>query len=354
MRYRLLIIVLLLQVVFYSCTESSGEAPEDTLELNKNELTIGVGEEEILTIVEAPSFNETLVWSSDNEDVASVFHGIVSAKSSGTATVTATYGNITANCIVTVPERTYQLVWSDEFDGTELNEDNWGYDIGNGNWGWGVGEKGYSTSRTENVRVENGLLTIEARKEEMGGMPYTTARIKTKGKKDFTYGKIEARLKVPSGVGTWPAFWMLGYGSWPAVGEIDIMEHVGYDPETFHCALHTLNKNGLNGKNFLAHQELDQNVADDFHIVTMEWVEKEFMGFDRIHIYIDGVKSGTFAETPQLQDSGDWPFGGDNKFFFILNLAIGGNWGGVNGIDDAIFDNPVLYQVDYVRVYQLL
>ena len=180
---------------------------------------------------------------------------------------------------------------------------------------------------------------------------YTSARIITKDKQDFKYGKIEARLQVPKGRGTWPAFWMLGYGRWPQAGEIDMMEYVGYDPNTFHCALHTANKNGMNGRNQKGHMAFDEDVANDFHTITMEWVENEFMGFDRIHIYIDGVKSHTFAETAQLRDSGDWPF--NDNFFFILNLAIGGSWGGALGVDDAMFDSPVLFKVDYVRVYQL-
>ena len=183
------------------------------------------------------------------------------------------------------------------------------------------------------------------------GKSYTSGRINTKNNKHFAYGKVEARLKVPKGVGTWPAFWMLGYGSWPGCGEIDIMEHVGYQPKTFHCALHTLNRNGMNGQNEHAQQTLDQDVANDFHVITMEWVENEIQGYDRMHFYVDGLKTASFSETKQLQESGDWPFNDD--FFFIVNLAIGGTWGGSQGIDDSMFDNPVLYQVDYIRVYQL-
>jgi beta-glucanase (GH16 family) len=107
----------------------------------------------------------------------------------------------------------------------------------------------------------------------------------------------------------------------------------------------------MNGQNAHSSQTLDLPAANDFHTVTMEWVENEFMGYDRIHIYIDGVRTTTFGETKQLQDSGDWPFNDD--FFLIINLAIGGNWGGSQGIDDTMFDIPVLYKVDYVRVYQL-
>ena len=351
MRIKILFLLVLLQGVALSCSKNNDGSSDEALVLNKSEMTLNFGEEETLTVVKAPGSNETLIWETDNKEVATVFHGIVTAQQSGTATITATFGAFTAECVVTVNERTYQMVWSDEFDGTELDTDMWTYEIGNGNWGWGNGEEQYYTDRKENVRVENGMLTIEARKEEFGGRPYTSARIITKNKKDFTYGKIEARIKVPSGRGTWPAFWMLGYGSWPRAGEIDIMEHVGYDPKTFHTALHTKNKNGTNGQNFSGHKTFDDNVADEFHTITMEWVEEEFLGFDRIHIYVDGVKTKTFGETAQLQDSGDWPFNDD--FFFILNLAIGGQWGGAQGIDDSMFDVPVLYQIDYLRVYQL-
>lgn len=350
MRYRLLSLILMLQVFVYSCSDSSTTILEDAMLLNHTELNISIGEKEVLTVTSAPSSNETLIWTSSDKEIASVFLGVVTAHKSGVATITATLGEDSASCTINVPERNYELVWSDEFDGTELNTENWTYEIGNGNWGWGNGEEQYYTNRPENIRVENGLLTIEARKEDFGGQPYTSARIITRGKKEFAYGKIEARLKVPSGRGSWPAFWMLGNGSWPRAGEIDIMEHVGYDPKTFHCALHTLNKNGGDGTNEHGKQVLTENAADDFHVITMEWVEKEFSGYDRIHVYVDGVKTASFGETSQLRASGDWPFNDD--FFFILNMSVGGLWGGAEGIDDSMFDVPVLYQVDYVRVYQ--
>lgn len=332
--------------LFLACADDP--VADNKLELDKSELTLNLGEKATITITQAPSTNEAAIWTSDDETVASVFLGTITALSSGTAIITATVGDQSATCVVTVPERVYQLVWADEFDGTTLNTDYWTYEV-NGNGG-GNGEAQYYTDHSENLRVADGVLTIEARKEAYEGKQYTSARIVTKNKKDFKYGKVETRLKVPLGRGTWPAFWMLGYGSWPRAGEIDIMEHVGYDPNTFYCALHTLNKNGMNGLNFKGHQTLTEPAANEFHEITMEWIESEFLGFDRIHIYVDGVKTTTFAETSQLQSSDDWPF--NDQFFFILNLAIGGSWGGSQGIDDSMFDNPVLFQVDYVRVYQ--
>jgi beta-glucanase (GH16 family) len=346
MKCTLIIILFLAQVFSCSCSK---ETPV-SLELDQETLSMEVGEVVKLNITQAPQSNENLLWSSDNETVATVFFGTVTALNSGTATITATLGEQTAQCVVTVKERKYELVWSDEFDGDSLNTDDWTYEIGTGAWGWGNNESQYYTDRSENIRVEDGLLVIEARKEDYEGSQYTSARIKTAGAQNFTYGKIEVLLKVPSGEGTWPAFWMLGtVGGWPECGEIDIMEHVGKEPYNVHCALHTANKNGMNGQNFSAYQTLEEPVADDFHLITLEWVENEIQGYDRMHFYVDGVETATFGETSQLQESGDWPF--NTPFFFIVNLAMGGNWGGE--IDDSIFEQPVLYQLDYIRVYQL-
>lgn len=346
MKNVVLIFVSLFLLVSSSCSEDKETL---NLVLDQSEMTLSVGEKATITVIEVPVEGESVVWTSNEESVATVFFGTVTALNSGVATITATMGEYTAECIVTVAEQSYELVWAEEFDGDALNLDDWTIEV-NGSGG-GNNELQYYTDRSENIRVADGMLTIEARKEDYLGKDYTSGRIVTKNKQDFAYAKVEARLKVPSGVGTWPALWMLGYGSWPRAGEIDIMEHVGYQPNKFHAALHTLNKNGMNGGNSKGTLELDEAAANEFHIVTMEWIENEFLGFDRIHIYIDGELLTTFGETTQLQDSGDWPF--NDNFYFILNLAIGGNWGGVGGVDDGMFDVPVLYQVDYIRVYQL-
>lgn len=349
--YRLSLGFIILSVVFVSCIacteDNSGE--EVSLKLNKNELTLKVGETETLVVSASPSQTGTITWTSTNKTVATVFFGKVTALNSGKTTIIAQLGDYIDSCIITVPEREYVLVWEEEFNGNSLNTDYWNIEV-NGNGG-GNGEAQYYTDRSENLRVADGLLTIEARKETYMNKAYTSARINTKEKKDFVYGKVDVRLKVPKGTGTWAAFWMLGYGSWPSAGEIDIMEHVGYEPKIFHCALHTQNKNGMNGQNEHALQVLPDDAANNFHVITMEWVENEIGGYDRIHIYVDGVKTTTFGETQQLQQTNDWPF--NKKFFFIINLAIGGTWGGSKGIDNTIFDNPVLFQIDYIRVYQL-
>jgi beta-glucanase (GH16 family) len=333
----------------FSCKESDSNTATATtadFKLNKQEITLPVGTKETLTIVEAPVSGETAVWTSDNKNIATVFFGEVTAIATGTATITATMGKHSAQCTVTVPERNYRLVWSDEFDGTALNTNDWNYEIGTGNWGWGNNEKQYYTSRPENIRLENGCLIIEARKEAYNGSDYTSARITTRSKQDFTYGKIEARLSIPSGVGTWPAFWMLGYGGWPDCGEIDIMEHVGKEPTMFSHALHTKNQNGMNGKNW-NQRSYYSDAENTFHTFTAEWIKEDFAGYDCIRFYIDGTLTGTSAETLQTTAT-DWPF--HAPFYLILNLATGGNWGGE--IDDTMFDHPVQMKIDYIRVYQ--
>ncbi|WP_082026539.1 family 16 glycosylhydrolase [Flammeovirga sp. OC4] len=344
------LLLLLISMTFFACAaETSLEEENTALQLSSDALTISVGQSEQLKILSAPQSDQEVVWTTDDEFIASVFHGVVTAHQSGTTTISVVMGEEVATCTITVPEREYKLVWQEEFDGDALNLDYWTYEV-NGRGG-GNQELQYYTDRPENIRVEDGKLIIEAKKEEYEGKNYTSARIISKDKKDLRYGKVEARLKVPGGRGTWPAFWMLGYGRWPDAGEIDIMEHVGYESNIFHCALHTKNKNGLNGQNAHGEQIFDQDVSGEFHTITMEWVEDEFMGYDRIHIYVYGNLTKTFAETKQLQDAGDWPF--NQEFFFILNLAIGGSWGGALGVDDTMFDNPVLFEIDYIRAYQL-
>lgn len=330
-------------------TKDLTEDDSQPLLLDKETVELKVGAITNVKVIQAPVTDASVEWTSSNEEVATVFHGAITGISNGQATISATLGDQQTSVVVTVKPLEYELIWSDEFDGDALNLDNWTYEV-NGSGG-GNGELQYYTDREENIRVENGKLIIEAKKEDYQGKNYTSARIISKDKRDFRYGKIEAKVKVPDGRGTWAAFWMLGYGSWPHAGEIDIMEYVGYEPNTFHCALHTKNKNGLNGQNAKGGKDFGQNQSEDFHIITMEWVENETSGFDRIHIFIDGEKIKTFAETKQLADAGDWPF--NEPFFLILNLAIGGSWGGVKGIDDSIFNEDVLFEIDYIRAYQL-
>lgn len=241
----------------------------------------------------------------------------------------------------------YQLVWSEEFDGNSLDESKWNYEIGGG--GWGNSEKQYYTKRPKNISVANGFLIIKALKESYENYSYTSARVTTKGKYEFTYGKIEARISLPSGAGTWPAFWMHGTDSgWPLCGEIDIMEHIGSNPNMTSHATHTFEKNGLKGTNWFNRQHSESSMEGDFHIYTLEWEEKADNGDDLIRFCIDNKQSTVIYEPHNINDERRWPFNRD--FFIILNMALGGSMGGK--INDDIFNNPIEMKVDYVRVYQ--
>ena len=240
----------------------------------------------------------------------------------------------------------WELVWQDEFDGDEVNAENWTYDIGG--WGWGNGEAQYYTSRPENARVEDGLLVIEARQEKFEDSYYTSARLLTQGLQAFQYGRIEARIKVPSGVGTWPAFWMLGdnfgretedpnQSNWPNVGEIDIMEYVGREPDLVVGTVHGPGYAGAGGLTRWNRQ--DYPIADDFHTFSIEW------DYEGIHWFYDGELYYDLSR--DAVGDREWVF--DQPFFIILNLALGGTLGGTIGLDAEFPQN--LY-VDYVRIYQ--
>lgn len=239
----------------------------------------------------------------------------------------------------------WELVWHDEFSGQEVDLDNWTYDIGG--WGWGNGEGQYYTDRTTNARVEDGLLVIEAHQERFEDSYYTSARLKTQGLQEFRYGRIEARLKVPEGAGLWPAFWMLGSGfeegsesqdkNWPFVGEIDVMEYLGREPDLIMGTIHGPGYSGALGLTTWHRQEYD--IADEFHTYAVEWDEAG------IRWLYDGEE---YAEmTPDSVGNRDWVF--DNEFFMIVNLAVGGQFPGPVDLD---LEFPVRLQVDHVRVYQ--
>lgn len=237
---------------------------------------------------------------------------------------------------------TYSLVFSDDFDGTSLDLTKWNKETGYAP----NQEKQYYTDSPNNIRVENGNLILTARKEQaVSNRNYTSGRINTKGKGFLKYGKIEARISVPSGAGTWPAFWMMSenneYGTWPNSGEIDIMEHIGSDPRMISHAVHTANKNGTKGNNWYRRIYQD-NVENNFHVYSLIW------GQDEMQFIVDDIVSTTLYRN-FTEDYHGWPFNID--YHVILNLAMGGTMGGV--IDDNIFSNPVEMKVDYVRIYQL-
>lgn len=247
------------------------------------------------------------------------------------------------------------LVWSDEFDYEGLPDSNrWSYNVGDAcdlpmGCGWGNNELQYYTfQRPENARVQDGRLIIEARREDFGNRKFTSARLLTKDKGDWLYGRIEVRAKVPSGLGTWAAIWMLPsagdyakgvYGGWPHSGEIDIMEHVGFLPDSIFGTVHTLDHNGMHGTEKPGHFYLP-SAKDNFHVYAIEW------SAEKMDFFVDDEKFHTFVNKGKGYES--WPF--DQPFHLLLNIAVGGNWGGKRGVDESIW--PQQMEIDYVRVYQ--
>ena len=238
----------------------------------------------------------------------------------------------------------YQLVWSDEFNNDGPPDTaKWSYDVGGG--GWGNNELEYYTDkRSENARVENGHLIIEARKEDLNGMTYTSARLLTKNKEQWTYGKFEIRAKIPKGRGGWPAIWMLSANSplvWPDDGELDIMEEVGFNPNVIYGTAHNKRYNGANGTQKGASTSIP-DAQDSFHVYSIEWTSSS------VKWAVDDLEYFSYSNFNTGPDS--WPY--YKNFFLILNIAIGGNWGGQQGIDETTFPQQML--VDYVKVYQRL
>ena len=252
------------------------------------------------------------------------------------------------SCAVMGPSRYQTLVWSDEFDGASIDESNWNFDIGTGAPdlnGWGNNELEYY--RAENATIEDfpgggrGLV-IEAREESYGGMGYTSSRLNSKGKREFAYGRIEARIRLPEGRGIWPAFWMLGANieshAWPVCGEIDIMEMVGHEPDTVHGTIHYGDPWNYDGRGYTL---ASGKFSDGFHVFALEWEPGE------LRWYVDGDLFST--QRSWYSSADDYPAPFDRPFFILLNLAVGGNW---PGSPDGTTVFPQRMYVDYVRVYQ--
>ena len=243
----------------------------------------------------------------------------------------------------------WQPVWCDEFDVDGLPDPTrWGYDVGGG--GWGNQElQFYTRENLNNVFIEDGILNIRAVRENVGSNPYTSARLVTKYRGDWLYGRIQVKAKMPSGRGVWPAIWMLPtnwlYGNWPASGEIDIMEYVGYDPGIVHGTIHTGAYNHMINTQIGFRRNVP-TVETEFHVYEMIWEP------GMIELFIDGDRFARFGFNPDttinIENSDAWPF--DDAFHLILNLAIGGTWGGLRGVDESVF--PQTMQVEYVRVFQ--
>lgn len=244
-------------------------------------------------------------------------------------------------CMVTAQSKK-KLVWRDEFNYKGLpNPAKWGYDTGG--HGWGNHELQYYTyQKSSNARVENGNLVIEAKKEKTGKNLYSSARLLTKGKGDWTYGHIDIRAKLPKGLGTWPAIWMLASKTplkWPDDGEIDIMEHVGYKQDTIHASVHCkkyYHKIGTQKTSTITVPDC----SEAFHVYSLDW------DAETITVLVDNQPYFTFKN--EHSDRTAWPF--DKPFHLLLNIAVGGDWGGQKGIDDSIY--PIRMEIDYVRVYQ--
>lgn len=236
----------------------------------------------------------------------------------------------------------WELVWEDNFDAAGLPDPKiWSYEEGyirNGEAQY------YTKERAENARIEDGKLILEARSDNWNNHKITAASINTYGKKSILYGRVEVKAKLPTGVGTWPAIWMLGDAvhkgmGWPAGGEIDIMENVGYEPDVIHANIHTKAYNNVKKTN-KGNKISIEKPYNDYHIYAVEWFE------DHMDFFVDDQKYFTFQNEKTGNDA--WPF--DKPHYILINLAIGGAWGGQKGIDDKIF--PQKYYIDYVKVFR--
>jgi beta-glucanase (GH16 family) len=247
----------------------------------------------------------------------------------------------------TTSDKDWKMVWSDEFNYTGLPDSTkWIYEVG-GN-GWGNNEKQYYCAKSlENSYVSDGKLHIVALKEDFENSAYTSARLTSIAKNSIQYGKIEVMAKLPDGKGNWPAIWMLPetkrnhQEKWPLCGEIDIMEHVGRDPNVIHTSLHSKLYNHTIGTQ-ITHFEKVQDVFNTFHKYGIEWTKEYIKFYIDDNLFFESYK----GENGRVTTNEGWPF--DKPYYLILNLAIGGGWGGP--INDTIFPNEM--QIEYVRVYQ--
>ncbi|MFZ1528773.1 MAG: family 16 glycosylhydrolase [Ferruginibacter sp.] len=236
----------------------------------------------------------------------------------------------------------YSLVWSDEFSGSALNTSDWNQEVGNGTGGWGNNELEYYTSSTKNTFVSSGNLVIEARKEPISGFNYSSGRMTTQNKKEFKFGRIDIRAKLPVGKGVWPALWMLGANissvGWPVCGEIDIMELIGTYPSRVYGTMHWKPVSGTNTSKGASY-DISGDFSQQFHVFSIVWQQ------DIIKWYVDDqlFLTNTIADVTPA----NYPFNANQ--FFIFNVAVGGNW---PGPPDANTVFPQRMFVDYVRVFQ--
>ncbi len=247
-------------------------------------------------------------------------------------------------CLVPYLDGGWVCTWADEFKLDQVDPFKWNFEINDS--GGGNNELQYYIK--DNATVKDGILTITGKHETFRTRQYTSSRITTHRKGDFRYGRIQIRAKNPVGRGTWPAIWMMPtrsiYGGWPRSGEIDIMEYVGYDPSKIHTTIHTAKFNHKLGTQI--GKSMTMNSTNDFHVYELEWNPGELIW------KVDGKQVFNIVYNAKLNDDVPYweahPF--DQEFYLILNLAIGGDWGGAKGVDNKAF--PTYFQIDYVRYYQ--
>jgi PKD repeat protein len=344
MKYTHTYILILLVALFTSCSKNNDGVDNSADKPANLAITPTVSTDNSGTVTFAVTADNAVAYEFDfgNGYFQNSTTGNVTYKYpvAGTYTVKVTAksssGKVTVRSIQVSISASEALFWADEFDKNGAPDPGkWGYDIGNNN-GWGNNELEYYTNRSDNVVVSNGTLKINLKKEDYSGFGYTSGRILTKGKFAFKYGRVEVKAKLPAGVGTWPAIWALGSNidtaPWPACGEIDIMEHVGKQQNTIFSTMHYPGHYGGGG---VGGTTLNPTASTEFHVYSMDWTPTT------MKFAIDGKEFYTF------DNSADKPF--NQNFFLILNLAMGGNFGGP--AVDASLTNATM-EVDYVRVYK--
>jgi beta-glucanase (GH16 family) len=252
----------------------------------------------------------------------------------GTMSIASPIGDTTG--VTPLSSKKMKLIWADDFNiPGKPDSTKWAYDIGNGPNGWGNWELQFYTDRTDNAVVENGVLKVKAKREPLGGYAYTSARMVTRGKFEFTYGSVEIRAKLPAEIGTWPAVWMLGKNissiGWPACGEIDILEHRGKERDKIITALHYTARHGENPDKS---ETIIPNSTKEFHIYRLDWTKES------INLYIDNKQVHAFKNEHSL------PYNAD--FYLLVNMAMGGGFGGP--VDPDFKEST--FEIDYIRVYK--
>lgn len=337
---RMLLFLFPLLAVFSSCGKKEAAPPATPAPTNIT-LTAVVNPDKSGNVNFTAAANNATTYEFDfgNGIYQTVPSGVVLYRypASGTYTVNVlaknSGGSISKSVVIIVIVE-QSLIWSDEFNQNGAPDPaKWGYDLGAG--GWGNQELQYYTNRSENSVVSNGTLKINAIRENYSASIFTSARLLTKDKFAFKYGKVEVRAKVPAGVGTWAAAWMLGSDNatvgWPACGELDIMEHLGRELNKIYATLHYPGRSGGSAD---GNSRMITNASTEFHVYSVDWTAAY------IRIYVDDLLIHSVTNTTAI------PF--NHNFFIILNLAMGGNFGGP--VDPAVTGGTL--EVDYVRVYQ--